>query len=1049
MGFDVKKIHDPKFFKENCMAAHSDHVTYKNEAEAVEQNSSFRLSLDGIWKFHYAKNDAQTIPGFEAEDYNCRPWDDIRVPAHIQMEGYDIPQYANIQYPWDGREDVWRDAVPTDFNPVASYVKYFTLPEGFVKNGLYISFQGVESGFALWLNGSYVGYSEDSFTPSEFDLTPYVKEGENKLALKVFKWTSSSWCEDQDFYRFSGIFRSVYLYTMPKVHVYDLKVQPVVAESLESADLVLDMEICGKAETVEKSADDAKMQNVSAKITLTGSRDDSKEGAAGSVSENTIFSETISFQPNNTSDTIRFTDTGAATVHFEQEVNHPNLWSAEHPELYTLTVELLDESGNCVEYISQNIGFRRFEMKDGIMTLNGKRIVFKGVNRHEFSSKTGRAVSKEEVLQDIITMKQNNINAIRTCHYPDASGIYELCDRYGLYMIAENNLESHGSWDAASHGLVPKDTIVPGDNMDWEPMMLDRVNSCYQRDKNHPAILIWSVGNESYGGKVIFDMSEKFRALDPYRLVHYEGIFNDRRYEGTSDMESQMYTSVENIKKFLAEHKEKPFICCEYTHAMGNSCGAMHKYTDLTDTEPRYQGGFIWDYIDQSILKNDRYGQEFQAYGGDCGERPTDYNFSGNGICYGGERDASPKMQEVKFNYQNISVAFEEHSFTVVNKNLFADTSEYQCIVILQKNGTVVKKQKMDTNVVPLSSGSYEIPFVIPEDAEYAVTVSFVLREDTFWAKAGHEVAFGQKVYKKEVKFAVPEKPLQVVRGKVNIGVKGDDFDCLFSLLNGGLVSYRYAGKEMIEKIPMPNFWRAPVDNDNGSMAPGRYAQWKIASMYISHRNGGMFDNVPTTVEETEHSVTITYTYYMPTTPAAKCQVAYTVFGDGTVETKLTYDPVEGLPDMPEFGMMFKLNADYDNVEWYGYGPEETYADRRHGAKLGIYKNKAADNMAKYLVPQECGNKVGVRYAKVTDYKGRGLLFSGDELSFSALPYTPHELENAAHPYELPQVHYTVVRVALAQMGVGGDDSWGAWVHPEYHIDVTKPLEFTFRFKGI
>ena len=1046
MGFDVKKIHDPKFFKENCMATHSDHVTYKNEAEAVEQNSSFRLSLDGIWKFHYAKNDAQTIPGFEAEDYNCRPWDDIRVPAHIQMEGYDIPQYANIQYPWDGREDVWRDAVPTDFNPVASYVKYFTLPEGFVKNGLYISFQGVESGFALWLNGSYVGYSEDSFTPSEFDLTPYVKEGENKLALKVFKWTSSSWCEDQDFYRFSGIFRSVYLYTMPKVHVYDLKVQPVVAESLESADLVLDMEICGKAETVEKSADNAKMQNVSAKITLTGSRDDSKEGAAGSVSENTIFSETISFQPYNTSDTIRFTDTGAATVHFEQEVNHPNLWSAEHPELYTLTVELLDESGDCVEYISQNIGFRRFEMKDGIMTLNGKRIVFKGVNRHEFSSKTGRAVSKEEVLQDIITMKQNNINAIRTCHYPDASGIYELCDRYGLYMIAENNLESHGSWDAASHGLVPKDTIVPGDNMDWEPMMLDRVNSCYQRDKNHPAILIWSVGNESYGGKVIFDMSEKFRALDPYRLVHYEGIFNDRRYEGTSDMESQMYTSVENIKKFLAEHKEKPFICCEYTHAMGNSCGAMHKYTDLTDTEPRYQGGFIWDYIDQSILKKDRYGQEFQAYGG---ERPTDYNFSGNGICYGGERDASPKMQEVKFNYQNISVAFEEHSFTVVNKNLFADTSEYQCIVILQKNGTVVKKQKMDTNVVPLSSGSYEIPFVIPEDAEYAVTVSFVLREDTFWAKAGHEVAFGQKVYKKEVKFAVPEKPLQVVRGKVNIGVKGDDFDCLFSLLNGGLVSYRYAGKEMIEKIPMPNFWRAPVDNDNGSMAPGRYAQWKIASMYISHRNGGMFDNVPTTVEETEHSVTITYTYYMPTTPAAKCQVAYTVFGDGTVETKLTYDPVEGLPDMPEFGMMFKLNADYDNVEWYGYGPEETYADRRHGAKLGIYKNKAADNMAKYLVPQECGNKVGVRYAKVTDYKGRGLLFSGDELSFSALPYTPHELENAAHPYELPQVHYTVVRVALAQMGVGGDDSWGAWVHPEYNIDVTKPLEFTFRFRGI
>lgn len=308
---------------------------------------------------------------------------------------------------------------------------------------------------------------------------------------------------------------------------------------------------------------------------------------------------------------------------------------------------------------------------------------------------------------------------------------------------------------------------------------------------------------------------------------------------------------------------------------------------------------------------------------------------------------------------------------------------------------------------------------------------------------------FGQKIYKKIPAFHASEKPIRVVHGKVNIGVKGEDFDCLFSMLSGGLVSYRYAGKEMIEKIPMPNFWRAPVDNDNGSMAPARYAQWKIASMYISHRNGGMFDNVPTKVEEKDNTVTVTYTYFMPTTPASKCQVAYTVFGDGTIETKLMYDPVEGLPDMPEFGMMFWFNADYDNLTWYGMGPDETYADRRHGAKLGIYSNKVADNMAKYLVPQECGNKVGVRYARLVDAKGRGMMFDGDELSFSALPYTPHELENAAHVYELPQVHHTIVRVALAQMGVGGDDSWGSLVHPEYHIDVTKPLEFTFRFKGI
>ena len=1028
MSFEIKKIHDPKFFKENCMAAHSDHVAYADEKEAEERKSSFRLPLDGVWKFHYARNYAQTVSGFEAEDFDCKSWEDIRVPAHIQMEGYDIPQYVNIQYPWDGREDVWRDAVPSEFNPVASYVKYFTLPEGFRKSGLYISFQGVESGFALWLNGHYVGYSEDSFTPSDFDLTPYVKEGENKLAVQVFKWTSSSWCEDQDFYRFSGIFRSVYLYTMPKVHVYDLKVQPVVDEAVLNADLLVTMQMRGEGK---------------ARLTLTGSRNYS---VLEEKEEQIIFSEELPVSEGE--------------VHFEKEVKKPDLWSAEIPNLYTLTIECLDQNGERSELVSQRIGFRRFEMKDGIMTLNGKRIVFKGVNRHEFSSKTGRAVTREEVLKDIVTMKQNNINAIRTCHYPDASIIYDLCDEYGLYMIAENNLESHGSWDAAMHGSVPKDTIVPGDNMDWEPMMLDRVNSCYQRDKNHPAVLIWSVGNESYGGKVIFDMSEKFRALDPYRLVHYEGIFNDRRYEATSDMESQMYTSVENVKKFLAEHKEKPFIMCEYTHAMGNSCGAMHKYTDLTDTEPRYQGGFIWDYIDQSILKKDRYGKDFQAYGGDFLERPTDYNFSGNGICYGGDRDPSPKMQEVKFNYQNISILFEkEGKFTVVNKNLFANTDRFRCVAVLQKNGVVVKKQEIETAVPPLSTKDYEIPFAIlraddkdqkkDPDAEYTLTVSFWLKEDMSWADAGHEVAFGQKIYKKIPAFHASEKPIRMVHGKVNIGVKGEDFDCLFSMLSGGLVSYRYAGKEMIEKIPMPNFWRAPVDNDNGSMAPARYAQWKIASMYISHRNGGMFDNVPTKVEEKDNTVTVTYTYFMPTTPAGKCQVSYTVFGDGTIETKLMYDPVEGLPDMPEFGMMFQFNADYDNLTWYGMGSEETYADRRHGAKLGIYSSKVADNMAKYLVPQECGNKVGVRYARIVDAKGRGMMFEGDELSFSALPYTPHELENAAHVYELPQVHHTIVRVALAQMGVGGDDSWGSLVHPEYHIDVTKPLEFTFRFRGI
>ncbi len=574
--FDYEQVKNPQYFAEGRMEAHSDHVCYKDHDQAAAGNSGYRYSLDGIWKFHYARNFRQTISGYEQPGYDCRSWADIRVPAHIQMEGYDIPQYANTQYPWDGREDIWTDEIPKEFNPVASYVKYFVLPQEFRGRQVFVSFQGVESGMALWLNGSFVGYSEDSFTPADFELTPYLTEGENKLAVSVFKWTSGSWCEDQDFYRFSGIYRSVFLYTIPDAHVWDIRTEPVVEECLTRAQLRLTLKTQGQGKV---------------RVRVTGHPD-------------VLVDETADL---------------SGQMEFSWPVEHPGLWSAENPYLYDMVLEVTDSSGNLVEVIPQKVGFRRFEMKDGLMLLNGKRIVFKGVNRHEFSSKTGRAVSTEEIIQDIVTMKRNNINAIRTCHYPDDSRIYHLCDVYGLYLIAENNLESHGSWDPILRGLTGPDEAVPGDHEEWLEAMLDRVNSCYQRDKNHPAILIWSCGNESYGGKVIYEMSRRFHELDSYRLVHYEGVFHDRRYNDTSDMESQMYTTVDGIRTFLAEHKDKPFICCEYTHAMGNSCGAMHKYTDLTDTEPRYQGGFIWDYIDQSLLKKDRYGREFQAYGGDFG----------------------------------------------------------------------------------------------------------------------------------------------------------------------------------------------------------------------------------------------------------------------------------------------------------------------------------------------------------------------------------------------------------------------------------------------
>lgn len=1011
--FDYAMVKDPEYFRDGRLDAHSDHVYYASEEEAVDRETSYRESLNGLWKFQYARNYESAIPGFEAEEYNCKDWEDIYVPAHIQMEGYDVPQYANVQYPWEGHEEINPGEIPTHFNPTASYVKYFTVPEQMQGKRLFISFQGAESGLVLWLNGKFVGYSEDSFTPSEFELTEYVKEGENKLAAQVFKWTASSWCEDQDFYRFSGIYRDVYLYTVPEVHVNDLRIRAIPDVSLASADFELTTKTWGKGQL---------------KIVL------SKEG-------NVVLEDVKEISDEDT---------------FSWKVDAPVLWSAEDPQLYDLELTVSDENGNVQEIIPQKVGFRRFEMKDGIMTLNGKRIVFKGVNRHEFSSVTGRHVSEEELRKDLTTMKLNNINAIRTCHYPDMSKIYELCDEYGLYMIDETNLESHGSWDVAE---MTKDFTytVPYNKPEWLGMMLDRANSMYQRDKNHPAILIWSCGNESFGGKDIFEMSQLFRSEDPTRLVHYEGVFHDRSYNDTSDMESQMYPSVEAIKEFLAKDNSKPFICCEYTHAMGNSCGAMHKYTDLTDTEPKYQGGFIWDYIDQSIYKKDRYGKEFQAYGGDFGERPTDYNFSGNGIAYGGDREASPKMQEVKFNYQNITAKVSEDKVTVINKNLFVNTDTFDAKVILAKDGKVICTKPLATAVAPLSEETYELPIAKQErPGEYTVTVSFHLKADTVWAKAGHEVAFGQYVYQVEKEPVVCTDEIEIIRSTHNIGIRGAHFEVLFSVLNGGLVSYKYAGREMIESIPKPNFWRAPIDNDCGNLMQMRYAQWKIASMYLNfkdYRDGIYVGGHQPQLEVKEHSAVVSYTYVMPTTPMTECHISYEVFGDGRVKTTLTYDPVKELGDMPEFGVMFKFNADYDHVEWYGLGEAETYADRKHGAKLGIYKNMVADNMAHYMVPQECGAKEEVRWAKVTDRKGRGMLFEmnpeNGPMMFSALPYTPHEMENAMHPYELPEVHYTVVRAAKGQMGIGGDDSWGSRTHEEYLLKADEKMTFSFVFKGL
>ena len=1065
--FDYEAVvKDPGVYAFNRLNAHSDHICYETAAQCRGAVSSLRMSLDGVWKFSIARNIASAPAGFEKPDFDVSGWDAVRVPAHFQMEGYGSPMYVNRAYPWDGHEEVLPGEIPEETNPVGSYVKYFEIPDDMAARRICISFQGVEAGFALWLNGHYVGYSENSFDPADFELTPYLIDGENKLAVQVYSFVPGSWCEDQDFFRFAGIFRSVYLYAMPQTHLYDLSTIPMLSEDLKTGTLKIRAQMIGEGSlschlfafgngnTVRDAAAFSALRTGGERITAAEE--------IPIVDARTCMGDPIADAGTCTGDPITDIVTGCAGT--DLTVPQPLLWSAEQPNLYTLYIEVKNPAGEITEVVSQKIGFRRFEMKDGLMRLNGKRIVFKGVNRHDFNAVTGRVPDAALMEQDIITMKRHNINAIRTCHYPDDCALYDLCDRYGLYLIAENNMETHGTWEPYLKKNIPYDYVVPGDHEIWEDLLLDRVNSCYQRDKNHPSILIWSCGNESFGGPVIQKMAQRFRTLDPYRLVHYEGIFNDRRFPDTSDIESQMYTPASGIEDFLKSHPEKPFICCEYSHSMGNSTGALHKYTQLTDTEPRYQGGFIWDWADQAIRRKDRYGNPTYGYGGDFDDRPNDGSFSGNGIVYA-DHSLSPKMQEVKFCYQNIFAVFGDDQFTVKNKNLFTGTEAFDVVVTLAADGAEVCRVHIAAEVPPLSEKTYPLPQAIlsvmeqlSKDAqvlhrpqpEFAVTVSFLLKEETIWASKGYEVAFGQQVLKRKALPYSCTKPLKVIRSPYDIGVKGEGFSAMFSLHNPGMTSYVYGGAELLKKNPLPNFWRAPVENDRGNLMPQRYAQWKIAGMYLTEKPIDGRKGKNPRIEEPENSIRITVRYCLPTTPAADCTVAYEVFGDGTVQVTLHYDIIKELGDLPAFGMLFKLDADYDHLKWYGLGPEETYADRCSGAKLGIYENRVAENMAHYLVPQECGNHLGVRWASVTDEKGRGLLFSGDELSFSALPWTPHEIENAMHDYELPPVHYTVVRIEKQQMGVGGDDSWGARVHPEYLIEASgEAIDFSFCFRGI
>ena len=998
MTFDLRRLSDPEFFAESRMAAHSDHRWFRDAAEAARGSSSFETSLNGLWKFHYAKNPGAVVPGFEAPDFDTSGWDDIRVPAHIQLEGYDRPQYANVQYPWDGHETLEPGQAPRLFNPVGSYVTSFPLDEPLADGErLSVSFKGAESAIAVWLNGRYIGYAEDSFTPSEFDLTEALVVGDNKLAAQVFKWSSGSWLEDQDFYRFSGIFRDVMLYRHPAVHVQDLGVRVDVPGDLSRATVTLATELLGDGA-------------VSARLAGVG-------------------------------ELVR-ADGGLVI-----EVEEPQLWSAEDPHLYDLEIEVRDAAGELTEVIRQPVGIRRFGIEDGLLKINGSRVVFKGVNRHEFGLR-GRVMSREQTEADLRLMKANNINAVRTSHYPNNSFFYELCDEYGLYVIDEMNLESHGMWDALKEERITTEQMVPGDRPEWRGALLDRAANMLHRDKNHACIVMWSCGNESYGGTTIRDVADFFREQDT-RPVHYEGITWDPRHPETTDVYSQMYTPAAGVEEFLRTHRDKPFVLCEYAHSMGNSFGAVERYVDLAYREPLFQGGFIWDFADQAIALTDRHGTPFFGYGGDCGERPTDYEFSANGLLFA-DHTPKPLMQEVRFAYRPLVVDVTRDGFEVTSRYLFTRSSALDCVVSLSREGVLLAEARVATDVAPGESGRYAVPVEVPRAAgEYVVEVSFRLRNATRWAAAGHEVAFGQAAVLVEDDAPRRRAPLpEVVDGVTNVGVHGPHFTALFSRLFGGLVSYRYGntpdgGREMLRAIPKPNFWHAPTDNENGWAMPQRDGLWLLASRYAKPAPGG-----PEVVCG-EDAVEIRYAYLLPGQPSGECVLCYRIDGEGRIEVTLTLRPGDGLPDAPEFGLLLTADADLQHLAWYGEGPEESYIDRRLGAKLGVYRADVAQQLTPYVRPQEAGNHTGVRWATVTDARGRGLRFEAETpMEFSALPWTPFEIENALHPVDLPPIQRTVLRPALMRRGVGGDQSWGAMTHPEYRLPQGE-LTFRFGFQGI
>ena len=1007
---------NPAVFERNRAPMHATSMPFPDRDTAITGTpaiSPYYQSLNGRWKFHWVRKPANRPMDFYEPAFDVSGWDDIPVPSNWELQGYGIPVYVNIEYPFSP-EDPQPPKIPHDWNPVGSYRTVFTLNEPLCDKTVFLHFGGVSSAMYVWVNGKAVGYSQDSKLPAEFDITPYLQDGENVLAVEVYRWCDGSYLEDQDFWRISGFERDVYLYAVPQAHIRDFFIRGDLTDDYR--DGVFTGTACIR--NYSGSALDG--------YTLTVELLDDVQQSV--------------FEPLNRTVSVQAGD--ETRVDFQQAVARPYRWSAETPYLYTTLLTLKDAQGAVQETVACRTGFRRVEIKDGQLLVNGAAIYVKGVNRHDHDPETGHVISEASMVQDIRLMKQFNINTVRASHYPNDPCWYELCDQYGLYVIDEANVESHGM------GYEPAQTL--GNKPEWMAAHLSRISRMVERDKNHPCVILWSMGNEAGDGVNFTAAKQWIHDRDPSRPVHYERA----ELRPNTDVVSLMYRPIEELIEYARKPQDRPFILCEYAHAMGNSVGNLQDYWDVIESYKHLQGGCIWDWVDQGLLEHTEDGRGFWAYGGDYG--PADIVSSANFCCNGlvqPDRTPHPSLWEVKKVYQNIKAVPVDPAngeVEIRNKFTFIDLGRFEARWEITADGKVISDGPV--NLPRIGPGEAEtvrlpLPDIRPEAGmEYFLAIRFFTATNEPLLGKGHEVAWDQcplPVYRPvPVADLSPYSSLQADEDAASVHIAGQNFTVRIDKKDGSLASFRYHDKEFVRTGPAPNFWRAPTDNDYGNDMPVRCGVWRHAG---ANRR---VENV-TMKRKSHHMVSVTSVFDLHDAQS-RYTTTYTVFGSGLVQVENYFVPATGtLPEIPRMGMAMTVPETLDHMTWFGRGPQETYWDRKTSAAVGVYAGSVMDQYYPYVRPQENGNKTDVRWVALTDVNGDGLLAAGlPLLNVSAHHFTIDDFDegdqkNQRHVTDPVRRDFITLNLDLQQMGVGGDDSWGARTHPEYTI-YPKPYRYAF-----